>query len=99
MGADHQIKEGQFITTLRLKLIAPGAELNPAGSITNLGGWGAVPNRSLPYGGQFGCLSRFLVGNTGTGWGEMEFCPATYVGGGTACSADYDTAPPVIPDS
>lgn len=93
MGVDHQIKGGQYITTLRLKLIAPGAELNPAGSITNLGGWGAAAQRALPYGGQSGCLSRFLIGNAGTAWGSPDygFCGQDFIGGGTPCSPRYDS--------
>jgi hypothetical protein len=99
MGVDHQIKDGQYITTLRLKLVAPGAELNEAGSIVNLGGWensSGSSRRSLPYGGLFGCLERTLVGNAGTAWGKQDplKCPVNWVGGGTACAANYFSVPP-----
>lgn len=96
MGVEHQIKDGQYVTTLKLKLIAPGAELNPAGSIVNLGGdSSATP---LPYGGLSGCLTGYLVGNLGTSWGEVTNCPATYTGGGTPCDANYIIDPTPPPD-
>lgn len=96
MGADHQIKDGNYITTLKLKLLAPGAEVNPAGSVIKLGAWtGAQP---LPYGGQFGCLNKTLFGSAGAGWSQDE--PNVWVGGGTPCGANYvDTgSEPLPPD-
>jgi hypothetical protein len=100
VGADHQIKDGQYITTLKLRLLAPGAELNQAGSITNLGGWAITgPNEGgvpVVYGGRFGCLTRYLLGNQGVSWGNegnREIC-GLWVGGGTACSPNYIFVPP-----
>jgi len=90
-GADHQIKDGQYITTIKLRLLAPGAELNQGGSITNLGGWqitgpleGGVP---VVYGGRFGCLTKQLLGNQGVSWGNQPGhaeC-GLWVGGGPGC--------------
>lgn len=97
-GADHQIKDGQFVTNLKLQLIAPAAELNARSNPpTSLGAWDqATP---MPYGGQGGCLNKFLVGSSGTGWGPQGSCPAQnlWIGGGTACEEGYvettDTPP------
>lgn len=97
MGVDHQIKDGSYITTLKLKLLAPGAELNQntqGSSPTRLGGWDqATP---LPYGGQFGCLRKYLVGSAGAAWSQEE--PDTWVGGGTSCEDGYLSSPDLPPD-
>lgn len=100
MGVDHQIKDGQYVTELRLRLVAPGAELNPAGSVVNLGGWADSPTSGglpLPYGGQFGCLNKNLVGSAAAGWALQS---GSWVGGGTLCGNNYtDTgAEPLPPD-
>jgi hypothetical protein len=102
-GVDHQIKDGQYITTIKLKLIAPGAELNQAGSVVNLGAWDGTSideGTPMPFGGRFGCLDKFLVGNAGTAWGQSGDCPGhvTWIGGGTACSDNYVTDPNSPPD-
>lgn len=100
-GVDHQIKDGQYITTLKLRLVAPAAELNQAGSITNLGAWdgsGSNEGTNVPYGGRFGCLDKYLVGNAGVSWGNQPGTPHSscglWVGGGTACSDNYIIVPP-----
>jgi len=95
MGVDHQIKDGNYITTLKLKLLAPGAEVNPAGSVVRLGAWDqAVP---MPYGGQFGCLNKYLVGSAAAAWSQEE--TNVWVGGGTPCGTNYvDTGEPLPPD-
>jgi hypothetical protein len=99
MGVDHQIKDGQFVTNLKLKLLAPGAELNPAGSVTALGGW--ADGTTMPYGGQFGCLDKYLVGSAAAGWGAAAECldntPNLWVGGGTFCEGGYDSDPDLPP--
>jgi hypothetical protein len=105
MGADHQIKDGQYITTLKLKLLAPGAELNQATNPpTNLGGWqitgpleGGVP---VVYGGRFGCLTAQLRGNAGVSWGNEEAECGLWVGGGTSCDLypNYITVTDPPPD-
>jgi hypothetical protein len=99
-GVDHQIKDGQYITTLKLKLVAPAAELNQAGSITNLGAWdGSSPDEGtpVPYGGRFGCLDKVVSGNAGVSWGNQPGTPHSacglFVGGGTACSENYLVVP------
>ncbi len=106
-GADHQIKDGQYITTIKLRLLAPGAELNQAGSIVNLGGWeitgpleGGVP---VVYGGRMGCLTRQLLGNQGVSWGDQPgHVPCgLWVGGGPSCEdaifyPSYLDVPPAI---
>jgi hypothetical protein len=92
MGVDHQIKDGNYTTELRLRLVAPGAEINPAGSVVNLGAWDtATP---LPFGGQFGCLSKNLVGTAAAGWSLQT--GGVWVGGGTLCGSNYtfDPNPP-----
>lgn len=100
MGVDHQIKDGTYSTTLKLKLIAPGAEILPATNPpTGLGGWAeATP---LPYGGQFGCLNRTLVGSTAAGWAFEGTDPdggEIWVGGGTPCSTNYTFTSDLPPD-
>lgn len=102
MGADHQIKDGQYITTIKLRLLAPGAELLPSGSITRLGAWDGAPNgnaQPLPYGGQFGCLDKYLVGGAAAAWGSQinEEGQTVWVGGGTPCGDNYDLAPVPLP--
>ena len=82
-GVDHQIKDGTFITTIKVVLLAPGAELNDANFVgppapmafglgptsvpTSLGAWPG--GGQLPYGGQFAALARYPIGDSGANWG------------------------------
>ena len=93
MGVDHQIKDGQYTTDLRLRLVAPGGEINPAGSVVNLGAWeNAEP---LPFGGQFGCLEKNLVGTASAGWALAPDGSGTWLGGGTLCGSNYTNNVPL----
>lgn len=83
LGADHQIRDGQYITTLKVKLLAPGSDFSAAnaslGLPDSLGGWDAPSNeqRNVPYGGQYASVDRYVVGNRAAAWNA-----ATDIGGG-----------------
>jgi hypothetical protein len=69
-GADHQIRDGSYITTIKLQLIAPGAEVTQVGMdgfATKLGAW--EKGATLPGAGQQANTCNTIVGNSGTGWG------------------------------
>lgn len=44
MGVNHQIKEGSFITTLKLRLDAPNSDLNPGDPLGGVGSGGPTEN-------------------------------------------------------
>lgn len=97
-GVEHQIKEGSYITTIKLSLPAPGAELKfgagpgSAGPATGAGGWaGGV---KLQFGGLNANTIEYPVGNTAGEWltvpgGAVDSgCPPVcFIGGGSACSS------------
>ena len=46
LGASHEIKEGSYVTTLQIQLLAPGATINPSLPFGGPGSGGFVPNNS-----------------------------------------------------
>jgi hypothetical protein len=88
-GVDHQIKEGSYITSIKLLLPAPGAELDAAGSEVHLGGWseGAL----MDQGGLFACTDKYVEGNESVQVTIIPDCVDgnQYVGGGTQCETSY----------
>jgi hypothetical protein len=94
-GVEHQIKEGSYITTLKLALPAPGAELKFAnlGIPTHSGGWLGAP---IPiFGGTQSQTDRYALGFKAVDWatavaggGVGVGCQAVcYTGGGSACDS------------
>ena len=87
-GADHQINDGTYITTIKVALPVPGTELEYTGtSVTTgaaaLGAWiyGAI----LAFGGTFANSKSYPLGSLATNAINMGGCPAVFVGGGANC--------------
>lgn len=96
LGADHQIREGSYVTTIKLILPAPGAELNDAqpgspGEPVHLGAWSG--GQELKQGGtdacdefySYGSESTLLDPDTSLGCPD----PVIFVGGGSQCQEQY----------
>jgi len=90
-GVEHQVKEGSYITTIKLALPAPGAELkfsSDGGVITGVGGWpgGAKMN----FGGTNATIKQYPQGDVAANWQTVPYdnpgpdCPTVcYQGGGS----------------
>ncbi len=111
-GVEHQITEGKYITTLKLNLPAPMAEINAANSVNplnvvanQLGAW--ANGFALPFSGAFSALTGYTIGDAAACWGIYPNSPppvtgcnndnvVVYVGGGSGEEA-YDDASGVDP--
>lgn len=90
-GVEHQIKEGSYITTIKVALPAPGAELKFAsdgGVITGVGGWSG--GAKMNFGGTNATIRQYPQGDVAANWvdfpsgNESPGCPTVcYQGGGS----------------
>lgn len=96
-GVEHQIKEGSYVTNIKLQLPAPGNELYQAQAESpdvpvHLGGWGL--GGELTQGGTVTCLDKYPVGATAVafrGTGNCGTGGALFTGGGSQCDGFYET--------
>jgi hypothetical protein len=104
-GVEHQIKEGSYITTIKLALPAPGAELkfNSSGILTGLGGM--VSGAKMNLGGTNASITEYAVGDAAVAWTPVIIndpppgsCPVVcYQGGGDAITpAGPELCPPPV---
>jgi hypothetical protein len=104
-GVEHQIREGSYITTIKLALPAPGAELKFAsdgGVITGVGG--QASGAKMNFGGSNATIRQYPQGAVAAKWEDVlynpappEGCPTVcYQGGGSGAQpAPIDCPPPV----
>lgn len=98
-GVDHQIRDGTYITSLKLRLSSPGTDLLDASDLTPVN-LGADPDGgALVRGGKFAFVNRFPVGSAAAAWRASEKSPDTcaecteslWTGGGSDCDpSDID---------
>jgi hypothetical protein len=102
-GVEHQIKEGSYITTIKVVLPAPGAELkfSDGSTITGLGGTAA--GAKMYFGGTNATIRQYPCGlNAGT-WIDKLYpppapdCPIVcYQGGGSGVQPPTIDCPPPV---
>lgn len=96
-GVEHQIKEGSYITTIKVGLPAPGAELKFGSGntvVTGLGAWAG--GAKMQFGGLNANTNEYPRGNMAAEWiiqpgtvapGAPGCPPVCFIGGGSACDS------------